>query len=343
MLAVVLAILKILGLILLCMVGLVIVVLLLVLFVPVRYKLDAFFDKLDFTKEDIDYKDIIKAAFSFSWLLHLINGGISFPDKMYFYLRIAVFQVFPQKESSGKTNLLEKQIEEENKNTDIHSSAGSLETQNSQNITESEKTEESEYSQNIEADFDESAEDNKNEDAENSENYRLNDNYTGEDSDNSEGLWEKLLEFVEKIKNKLNNLQNVFDNFKCTISRVYDKIDMVKKTIENDIFQRAFVKVKKHLIIILKVLLPRQIEADLTVGTGDPASTAQIMGGLGVLRGFGIKKVYITPDFENTIVDGEIHIKGKITLFRIILSLAICYFNKDIRKTIKRFNKIINS
>ena len=95
--------------------------------------------------------------------------------------------------------------------------------------------------------------------------------------------------------------------------------------------------------IILKTILPKKINADIHYGTGDPALTAEIMAGLGVLQGLGIKGIKLTPDFDRTVIAGNIHVKGRITIFRIVLSLLICYFNKDIRKIIKRFKKIINN
>ena len=164
-----------------------------------------------------------------------------------------------------------------------------------------------------------------------------------EESGNIPGFIGFVQSIIEKAKIFITTQQNVFNKIKCTISRVYGKINMIKSTLENDIFQRAFEKSKKHLGIILKSILPRKVVADILYGTGDPAMTAQIMGGLGIVRALGFNKITLRPDFDRTVIQGDLHIKGRITLFRIVLSLAICYFNKDIRKTVKRFNKILNS
>ena len=109
------------------------------------------------------------------------------------------------------------------------------------------------------------------------------------------------------------------------------------------ILQLLFSLIQLSLRIILKTILPKKINADIHYGTGDPALTAEIMAGLGVLQGLGIKGIKLTPDFDRAVIAGNIHVKGRITIFRIVLSLLICYFNKDIRKIIKRFKKIINN
>ena len=118
---------------------------------------------------------------------------------------------------------------------------------------------------------------------------------------------------------------------------------MIKSTLENDIFKRAFELVKKKLIKIIKMILPDKCDISLLLGTGDPAQTAEIMAGYGALYPYLYRKVRFQPDFERKVVMTDAHLKGHITIFTIVYSAAVCYFNKDVKKTIKRFKKIINS
>ncbi len=118
---------------------------------------------------------------------------------------------------------------------------------------------------------------------------------------------------------------------------------MIKCTLENEIFKRAFDLVKRKLIKVIKMILPDKIDVDLLLGTGDPAQTAQLMGAYGALYPILYKKVRFIPDFESGVVESKAHIRGHITVFTIVFSAAVCYFNKDVRKTIRRFKKIIES
>ena len=67
------------------------------------------------------------------------------------------------------------------------------------------------------------------------------------------------------------------------------------------------------------------------------------MGVYGMLYPKLYKKVYFNPDFDDKVLEGEVHLKGHITLFTIVYSAAVCYFNRDVKKVIKRVKKIINS
>ena len=152
-----------------------------------------------------------------------------------------------------------------------------------------------------------------------------------------------LWNIIDGVENFLKTPQNVFEKIQYTISRVCDKISMIKATLENDIFKRAFLLVKTKLIKVIRMLLPDRFRSSLVLGTGDPATTAELMGVFAMLYPLLYNKVSFTPDFESKVIEGDVHLRGHITAFTIIYSAAVCYFNKDVKKVIKRFKKIANS
>ena len=76
MLGVILGILKIIGITLLVILLIIIALLLIVLFVPIRYKAHGTIEHCDLDDENLDFKEKIKADAGFTWLLHLVRGGI---------------------------------------------------------------------------------------------------------------------------------------------------------------------------------------------------------------------------------------------------------------------------
>lgn len=360
MLSIILSILKVIGIVLLVILLVALLLILLVLFVPIRYSADAVTEEKVLDSDDADFTKGVLASFSFGWLFRILNGGISYPDRPYFRVRLFCFELFNTK-SDDKENVAKN---DEKINEDESMASRDDETSKEENI-KAEAEENATIEQNKEpeaeeealevsvseekSDTDVSSKDSIEEDSDKTDNCENEDSgQTFEDdfeeeSGNIHGFFEFLSHIIEKIQSFIEIQQNVFDKLKCTISRVYVKINMIKNTLESEIFHRAFEKAKKHLRIILKTILPRKINADILYGTGDPALTAEIMAGLGVLQGLGIKGIKLTPDFDRTVIAGDIHVKGRITIFRIVLSLLICYFNKDIRKIIKRFKKIINN
>ena len=90
---------------------------------------------------------------------------------------------------------------------------------------------------------------------------------------------------------------------------------------------------------MLKSIRPRKLTADLLVGTGSPDSTGYVMAVAGMLYPVFGKSVNITPDFENTIFEGRIFLKGKITVFVILLQALKIFMDKELRRLLKRLKR----
>ncbi len=316
----VLTVLKIIGIVLLVILAVILLLLLLVLFAPIFYKIDANVPETELDN-GFDMEKVF-AKVSFHWLLFVIRGGIEFPKNKEFTLRVFGIKILPKKEKPEKES--KKKDKDKEKDTDEKP----LEDMTSEEKKEEEKPEDVKPSEEVT-------------DSEASETDSDLEMETEDEEPKS--FLDVLWNIIDKIDNILKTPLNVFEKIRYTISRVCDKIDMIKSTLENDIFKRAFALVKKKLIKIIKMILPDKYDIDLMRGTGDPAQTAEIMAGYGALYPYLYKKVRFEPDFERKVIMTDAHIKGHITLFTIVYSAAVCYFNKDVKKTIKRFKKIINS
>jgi hypothetical protein len=346
----VLSVLKIIGIVLLCILGLVLFILLLVLFVPVRYRLDALIPETDL-EEGFDAERMDISA-RFSWLLFVIRGGISFPKNKEFTLRVCGIRILPKKDKGDKKEQ-DKEGDEAGKDSE-EASTGSkkakkdkAEAKKGDEEAGSDKTDaqkdkeeaESDSQDSIEADEDKASSEADGEGGSSEDKGGFDKDPEQDDKSFLDVLWS----IFDGIDNFLKTPLNVFEKIQYTISRVCDKIDMIKSTLENDIFKRAFELVKKKLIRILKMILPDKCDIDLLFGSGDPATTAEIMAAYSALYPVLFKNVRYTPDFERKVVFADAHLNGHITLFTILYSAAVCYFNKDVKKTIRRFKKIMES
>ena len=329
MLAGVLTFLKILGIILLCVIGFILILLLLILFVPVRYRIDSLIPRTDLEK-GFDVEKIY-AKVSFSWLLHILSGGIVYPENKQFEVRLFGIRIFPLRKKKEKAD--NKDNKDESK-----PSGGVVEMSN---IPENDHVEEAkEEADSVEADSAEISED----EVSNSSDENATENESdGEASDEPKSFLDVLWNIIDKVTNILETPQNVFEKIQYTISRVCGKISMIKTTIENDIFKRAFGLVKRKLLRIIKMVLPDKCNIRLGLGTGDPAQTAELVGIFGAMYPFLFNKVSFEPDFDEKVIEMDAHLKGHITVFTIVYSAAVCFFNKDVKKVIRRFKKILRS
>ncbi|WP_026516036.1 DUF2953 domain-containing protein [Butyrivibrio sp. MC2021] len=327
MLAGVLGVLKIIGIVLLVILAVLLLLLALILFVPVRYKANLYIPETEFDKGF----DTEKIQFSarYSWLFHIISGGIDFPDNKEFYAKVFGIKVFPRKQNPEKENA-DKKSEE------------SAEEENTEN-TEKEESGVIEMSDMQELENNQPAEEAPQDDTSSQENDTSDSMEVEEEEEEGKALIEIIQDIIEKIENILKTPQDVFEKTQYTISRVCGKIKMIKTTLESEIFKRAYAQVKGRLIKVIKMILPDKYKAEILYGLGDPATTAEVMAAFGIIYPLTMDNVIVEPDFERQVVMVRARVKGHVTVFTILYSVLICYLKKDVMKVIRRFKKILST
>jgi hypothetical protein len=325
MLAVFLSVLKVVGIVLLALLLIAILLVLLVLFVPVRYRIKGNYPKSIFEEGQGFDKDKAYLSVNFSWLLHALSGKFLYPKRPEFVIRIFGIKIFPRKEKPEKVKQ-KKNKDKENKNEEKI-----IFKEDFVNKKESFNDENTSLSEHIENNI--------------SEFYQEDNEITEEniEDDDKDTFFDKLKKVAETALELIKKPKHVFEKNRYTISRVCDKIRMIKNTLENDIFKRAYSLVKEKLARLLKMILPDKSRIELYLGMGDPATEAELMSVYGILYPVLYDKLKFTPDFENRALGADLDLKGHITVFTVIYCVAVCYFNKDVKKVINRFKKIMNS
>jgi len=314
--AVFLSVLKVVGIVLLILLLIAILLILLVLFVPIRYRIKGNYPRSVFEQEQGFDKDKAFLSIKFSWLLFVLSGSFLYPKRTEFVVRVFGIKVFPRriKENDDKNNIDRR----DKKELFVNEKENFIETnEHTNNLSEKNETE---LKQNT---FEITKTDLADED--------------------EESFFDKLKKVVKTAGELIEKPKHVFEKIRYTISRVCDKISMIKNTLENDIFKRAYSLVKSKLARLLKMILPDKSRIELYLGTGDPATEAELMSVYGVLYPVLYDKLKFIPDFENRALGVDLDLKGHITVFTVIYCIAVCYFNKDVKKVLNRFKKIMNS
>lgn len=339
---VILTILKIIGIILLVALGLILFLLLLVLFVPIRYRIDA--------SKDAEGEQQIHALIKVTWLLHLLNIRFLYPEEAYLRVRIACFTLFrsdqPTKEaaSSEKNAAAEKKKESEAKT--VKTSKASREAEDTLLATEDvegsgeqpQTMDEDGWSpiDNTQIKPDEKTEA-KLKDA--PKNQTENATHTETDSEESTSKWELLR---EKILWCIRKIWKLLKNIRYTIQSIYDKIRNIihhiryyYRVLQSELFDRTWEKYSKEVLCLLKRIAPRKIKGYLHIGMEDPAATGQILGYYGMLYPLIGEHIDVVPDFDHVILEGTLKIRGNITLFQAVRIACTIYFDKDLQKLIR--------
>ena len=97
MLHIILLILKIIGIIIAVILGLAVALLLIVLFVPIRYVIDAgCHDKK------------LKAHVKVTWIMHIFRGVISYDEELFYSIKALWFNIYSSDAESKKENVLKR-------------------------------------------------------------------------------------------------------------------------------------------------------------------------------------------------------------------------------------------
>ena len=338
--AVVLLILKIIGILLLCVLGLALTLLLLVLFVPVRYELQGQAGD-GVRREEFDaqaLKKTVRGEARISWLLHILNGRVAYAEEMKnpeLTVRVFCFPVFRTKlfaqEEQGKQTEREK---------DDAGATGDADEK---------KAAEKRYSapRDDYAGAGSAARDGNTAVPEKSV-FRRNKSAEAEPEQNGgpQGGGEAGKSFSEKLSEGAAAAKNRAEKLPHTFQKVCDKIKKIRRDIayyrrlwESEMCARALAKSKKQLKKVLHQFLPRRWTVAGTVGAGDPALAGQLMEAQGLLYPWTAGHIQLTPDFTACTVELAASARGRVTLFVLAKAGVLLYFDKDVRRVLRLAKK----
>lgn len=141
--------------------------------------------------------------------------------------------------------------------------------------------------------------------------------------------------------------ESLIDKIKCTFQKICDKIkilldrkEKVTEFLTDPTQRKAFEKVKKGMVTLLKKIRPKKLSARIHYGFSDPYNTGKVLAVLGILYPFYGEAVEIEPDFENQILEGSCYIKGRIRVSPFVGLLLKLVLAKEVRlayRQIKNF------
>ena len=309
MLHILLLILKIIGIILGTLLAVLLIGLCIALFVPVRYQIEA-------GRTEAEGAPPIEASVKITWLLHLVNIRIQYPADVYLRARIFLFTVFRLPQKQKKERDKKKPDKKKNNKKEPVMKRDRKDAEQAAPVR-------SEEQKPLETEF-----------------IRKSEHVQEAEPE------KQKIPFPKKLKEKIRQIQRIFQKIWYTLTGICDKIKAIWENIEyyigilqSDTFKQAFSLCKGELFSVFSYIRPRKFQADLTIGMDDPAATGKIFSYYGMLYPFIGGHVNVIPDFERNRIEGTVFIKGKIRLFTFIKAALRIYFNKDIRKLLKLFKK----
>lgn len=335
MLHILLLILKIIGFILLGILGLILLILTAVLFVPIRYRVSGY------------SKDTYELRAQVSWLLHILHVSGWFDNDKIIRMRIRIFGIPIIKKDLDLFHK-EEPVDDDTFEAELEALFNEEEEEDATIVIMEEKSETQDVISVIPED---------------------------KASDETAAVTEKAISVPEKAaeikpepvaakvikpvkptvtsdrkvkaskdkksdkKEEKDSSPSKWDTIRGKIQDVKGKADEFLTFLQSPQFSRAFAKAKKEVFLILKRILPRKAVGHITYGFDDPQTTGKLLGFFSIINAHIPATLILTPDFNKTVLFGDGYLKGHIRVIGLLIPALRLLISKDIRYCIKQFRK----
>ncbi len=315
MIQIFLLILKIIGITILAILGLILLVLALVLFVPVFYKVRIIHNPQE-TK--------ITGKVSFLWPAIVVI--VQYFKKLSYKVKLFGISLLdsekPKKEKTPKKKKEKKQKKKKaGKSSDAKDTLPEEEIfaplENPGTLPKAEPEDEASF-ENV---------------AEESESFEETTEKPTQDKEKKPGLF-------AKIKAKIQKLRETISKTIAKIKKLIHQKEEVQRILGKPETKTAMKFVWSRLGRLLKHILPRRIKGYLAYGADNPATTGQVLGILSVLYARTGQLLEIRPNFTEKQLECDVLIKGRIQVFTLLVIAVKVALNKELRQVIKEFKGI---
>lgn len=142
----------------------------------------------------------------------------------------------------------------------------------------------------------------------------------------------------ESVSSKLTAIA---EKLKCTCREICDKIkellrkkDIIMDFLTNVTHKTAFEKLLTEGKKLFRRLMPRKFQADIRFGFEDPAVTGKVLAGISMIYPLICEHTEIHPDFCQQILKGNLFMKGKIRAIIFVAMLWNMLLNANVRRTV---------
>lgn len=317
MLHILLFILKLIGILLLILLGLIVVTICAVLFIPLRYYV---------TGSCKGKLETLDACIQFSVFFRLLRGKIVYKEQN---LKWEIYIAWKRLLGSEPAEQLKEKTEEFAEEADNAALPEESEAEKSLDnpAVEMEETEE---------DFDSPV-------IEPTETEEAFDSPAIEMTEIKEAEPPAKKEKQDKTEEKkiTDKIAALFEKIKCTIEKICDKIkllyekaELVQEFLTDEVHLDAFKRVMKGGKTLLYRLRPKKAGGEIAFGFSDPSWTGKLLAVLSMIHAYLGESVLFYPDFQQKKLEGSLYVKGRVRTFPFAAYAVRLLLAKSIRTTI---------
>ena len=140
-------------------------------------------------------------------------------------------------------------------------------------------------------------------------------------------LTDKIKSIIKKTKRKIRAVIRSKDKLK-------KKIDDIKMIINDEANKEMVRLLYSQLKALFKEIMPVKYKINIHYGCDDPYRTGELLMYISVFYGLSGINMNITPDFNEKILEGDIYIKGRVRICKLLMIVFRVYRNKRFRELV---------
>lgn len=160
-----------------------------------------------------------------------------------------------------------------------------------------------------------------------------------DEQEETEGFFAKLKEYLSFVFDFIKNIKDKTCNFITKLKKIKDNIVYYIDLISSEHTKKTLKYALDIILKILKAIKPRKFKGSVRFGFEDPETCGKVLSILAILYPFIENVISITPEFDEQILQGNLFMKGRIFIITLLIQGWKLYFNKDIRKVVKEFQR----
>lgn len=145
---------------------------------------------------------------------------------------------------------------------------------------------------------------------------------------------------IAKIRAKIQKIRETISKVVAKIKKLAHQKEEVFRILDKPETKSAMKFTWGKLGKLLKHICPRKVKGYIAYGADNPATTGQVLGILSVIYARTGHVLEIRPNFTEKQLETDVLIKGRIQLFTLLLIGIKVALNKELRQVIKEFKGI---
>lgn len=143
------------------------------------------------------------------------------------------------------------------------------------------------------------------------------------------------MEEAEKCPSRLERLKDAAVRMRERLHSAKMKYRKLKRTLTDEENQKTFRLVRRQIFRLIRHLLPQTLKGTLRFGFEDPSYTGQVLAAVSPFYGVYARSFTLIPEFEEKILEGEVHIRGRIRAATVLWTAGRIFLNKNFRRLLR--------